>query len=254
MRRFIILTTALAALMLSSGCASLSKYNPFPQHVFSSPSHSSKDSSTATRSAKTNPYTVMGRTYYPLKSAAGYDETGVASWYGKDFHGRKTANGQIYDMYGVSAAHKTLPLGTRVRVSNLENGREVTLVVNDRGPFVKGRLIDLSYGAARRLDIVDQGTAKVRIKAIGTAPSPTANMASRTVYHVRVGAYSNRDNAVRTHRELVRSGHKGARIATINSSGRTLHVVQAGSYSNKSRAERMLRQLRRQFPSSYISS
>lgn len=254
MRRFIILFAALAALMFSTGCASLNKYNPFPQHVFSSPSHSSTSASKAPRSAKTKPYRVMGRTYYPLQTAAGYNQVGIASWYGKDFHGRKTANGEIYDMYGVSAAHKTLPLGTRVRVSNLENGREVVLVVNDRGPFVKGRLIDLSYGAARRLDIVEKGTAQVRIKAIGTAPSPTANMASRSLYHVRVGAYSNKDNAVRTHRELVNAGLKGARIATINSNGRTLHVVQAGSYSDKAKAERMLRQLRRQFPSSYISS
>jgi len=120
---------------------------------------------------KTRPYVVFGRTYYPLQSAHGYREEGTASWYGKDFHGKRTASGEVYDMYGVSAAHKLLPLGTKVRVTNLGNGRDVVLVVNDRGPFVDGRIIDLSLGAARRIGSAEQGLALVRVEAI-TEPTP----------------------------------------------------------------------------------
>ena len=93
-------------------------------------------------------------------------QIGIASYYGKKFHKKRTANGEIFNMYKVSAAHKTYPLGTKVRVTNLENGKSIKLVINDRGPFVKGRIIDLSYKAARKLDFVNQGTTKVRIDVI----------------------------------------------------------------------------------------
>ncbi len=108
-------------------------------------------------------YTVAGKTYQPLKSADGYSETGVASWYGKKFHGRKTASGERYNQNKMTAAHKTLPFGTRVRVKNLENGKTASVVINDRGPFTKGRVIDVSRAAARKLDMVNSGTARVRI-------------------------------------------------------------------------------------------
>ena len=93
-------------------------------------------------------------------------QIGIASYYGKKFHKKRTANGEIFNMYKVSAAHKSYPLGTKVRVTNLENGKSIKLVINDRGPFVKGRIIDLSYKAARKLDFVNQGTIKVRIDVI----------------------------------------------------------------------------------------
>ena len=93
-------------------------------------------------------------------------QVGIASYYGKKFHKKRTANGEIFNMYKVSAAHKSYPLGTKVRVTNLENGKSIKLIINDRGPFVKGRIIDLSYRAARKLDFVNQGTAKVRIDVI----------------------------------------------------------------------------------------
>tara|TARA_B100000989_G_C19329740_1_gene380268 strand:+ start:219 stop:659 length:441 start_codon:yes stop_codon:yes gene_type:complete len=93
-------------------------------------------------------------------------QIGIASYYGKKFHKKRTANGEIFNMYKVSAAHKSYPLGTKVRVTNLENGKSIKLVINDRGPFVKGRIIDLSYKAARKLDFVNQGTTKVRINVI----------------------------------------------------------------------------------------
>lgn len=114
-----------------------------------------------------SPYQVNGIWYYP-KADPTYSETGIASWYGEPFHGRKTANGATYNMYHMTAAHKTLPLPTDVRVTNLENGRSVIVTVNDRGPFAHSRIIDLSYRAAQLLDMVQKGTAKVRVEVINS--------------------------------------------------------------------------------------
>jgi rare lipoprotein A len=127
-----------------------------------------KQPDTAARTkAYQKPYTVMGQRYEPLKSHARFVQTGVASWYGKDFHGKKTSNGEIYNMHAMTAAHKTLPLGVFVKVQNTTNGREAVVRVNDRGPFVKGRVIDLSYAAAKRLGVDIAGTGFVRIEALG---------------------------------------------------------------------------------------
>ena len=114
----------------------------------------------------TKPYTVAGTTYYPLKSAVGFSESGNASWYGGKFHGRKTASGERYNQNKMTAAHKTLPFGTNVRVKNTENGKSVVVRINDRGPFSKGRIIDLSRAAAKKLDMIKTGTAKVSIKVV----------------------------------------------------------------------------------------
>lgn len=111
-------------------------------------------------------YVVFGERYYVLPTARGFREQGVASWYGEPFHGRLTSNREVYDMYGLSAAHKTLPLPTFVRVTNLDNHRSLILRVNDRGPFVDNRVIDLSYAAATRLGVVGKGTAAVEVRAI----------------------------------------------------------------------------------------
>ena len=119
------------------------------------------------RSAHGNPpfYEVMGQRYVVLATAEGYSERGVASWYGPTFHGGSTSSGEPYDMYGMTAAHKTLPLPSYVRVTNLKNGRSVVVRVNDRGPFVANRLIDLSYTAAAKLDMLREGTTLVELKA-----------------------------------------------------------------------------------------
>ncbi|XCN72711.1 MAG: septal ring lytic transglycosylase RlpA family protein [Candidatus Electrothrix aestuarii] len=119
--------------------------------------------------ATQRPYVIEGETYYPISSAQGYEETGVASWYGDPFHGRKTANGETYDMYGETAAHKTLPMDTLLLVKNLVNGKTATVRINDRGPFVDGRIIDLSYTTAKELGIVRRGTGKVQIIALCAA-------------------------------------------------------------------------------------
>ena len=121
-------------------------------------------------------YVVLGKRYYPMKSGLGYRKKGIASWYGKKFHGRKTATGETYDMYQMTAAHKTLPLPSYAEVVNLNNGRRIIVRVNDRGPFHHGRIIDLSYSAAKKLDIIGKGTGQVEGRAIDVAnynkPSP----------------------------------------------------------------------------------
>ena len=237
---------ALMGLLWVAGCSS---------RIYSTPP-SSKPGSSAVYDSKTRPYTVMGRTYYPLKSARGYDEVGMASWYGKDFHGRKTASGRVYNMYGLSAAHKTLPLGTKVRVTNLSNNRSTVLTINDRGPFVRGRVLDLSYGAAKRLGTLDEGVARVRITAVGSEPAnrPRTVQAAVKRFHVRVGAFAVRANAERVHKRLVGAGYSGANIVTVSRDGQVLHIVQAGSFSTRDRAEKVLEGLKSEFPTSYIIS
>ncbi len=116
--------------------------------------------------ATQRPYVIKNRRYYPIPSAEGYHEKGLASWYGKMFHGRKTANGETYDMYGHTAAHKTLPMNTMLLVKNLSNGKTAVVRINDRGPFVRSRIIDLTYTTAKDLDIIRNGTAKVEIVAL----------------------------------------------------------------------------------------
>lgn len=118
------------------------------------------------RRGNASTYTVFGRTYRVMPSSRGFTQTGIASWYGSKFHGHETSNGEIYDMFAMTAAHTSLPLPTFVRVTNLENNRQVIVRVNDRGPFVGNRIIDLSYAAAYRLDMLDKGTARVRVEAI----------------------------------------------------------------------------------------
>ncbi|MCY1423905.1 RlpA-like protein precursor [compost metagenome] len=115
---------------------------------------------------KANPYTVLGKTYYPMPESKNYVASGTASWYGTKFHGQNTANGEVYDLYGMSAAHKTLPLPSYVRVTNLDNNKSVVLRVNDRGPFYSDRIIDLSYAAAKKLGYAETGTARVKVEGI----------------------------------------------------------------------------------------
>ncbi len=154
--------TALCAALLLSGCLSLPRPSPAPP--------AASDQAPA---ADVPSYVVFGQRYYPMAEATGYRERGVASWYGKKFHGLDTANGERYDMYAMTAAHKTLPLPTWVRVTNLRNGASIVVRVNDRGPFAKNRLIDLSYEAARRIDMIGDGTTLVEVEAI-PPPAPAS--------------------------------------------------------------------------------
>lgn len=183
-------------------------------------------------------YTQFGKTYCPLISAEGFVETGIASWYGEDFHGKPTALGEPYNMYAMSAAHKTLPLPTRVRVTNLENGRSMELRVNDRGPFVGGRVIDLSYGAARELGVYRRGTARVRVEALeaGGSPSPAAGGYA----YLQTGAFAYRENAAKLYYRIRRAGISGV---YLRRKGNGVYAVWVGPLDNGRHTARLRRQL-----------
>ena len=207
------------------------------------------------------PYTVNGERYEPLASAAGFVQTGVASWYGPDFHGKKTSNGETYDMHGMTAAHKTLPLGVYVRVENRDNGKEAVVRVNDRGPFVKNRIIDLSYAAARKLDVVTNGTARVRITALGYRVKGTEGkeLYSPTNYDegsftVQTGSFTVYDNAKR-HADDQRSRYGYSDIQKADVKGETFYRVRAGKFSSLKAAEAARERFEREgCPGSFVVS
>jgi len=248
--RFIIIAIACAML---AGCQGRVSYTPAPgMHVSLSGHAPSGNGTLPTGNGgyyKTGkPYKVDGRWYHPLASAAGYDQTGIASWYGRDFHGRKTANGERYDMHALSAAHKTLPLPTLVRVTNLENGRSVVVRVNDRGPFARNRLIDLSYAAARSLGFVNKGTARVRVQTLDSRPATQARQsvpppASRPEtaggMYVQIGAFSSQNNARRL-RDTLQRDYPAIRIYH----GAAFYRVRIGPFSDVQQIEQTVISLR----------
>lgn len=172
MRRDSLLLTALAMLVLA-GCASSPGDGPGRSIPDASelPNATPKD---VPRSRYGNPesYEVLGQRYHVMSDASGFHQRGIASWYGRKFHGQRTSSGEPYDMYAMTAAHKTLPLPSWVEVTNLDNGRKAVVKVNDRGPFAKGRIIDLSYAAATKLGVVSPGTAPVSIRVVGPGYTP----------------------------------------------------------------------------------
>lgn len=226
------------------------------------------------------PYTVRGKTYYPLKSAHGFVEVGVASWYGPGFHGKTTSSGERFNQYAMTAAHKILPLGTKVRVTSLDNGKSVIVRINDRGPFVDDRVIDLSRAAGTRIGIVAKGTGRVRIQSIGDVPeaeesSPVAAALAQAAtqrgasspassggwggeggsvtelagsFFVQIGAFGNKDNAERLVSK-VRSSGMGAR--TIFGSN-NLWNVQVGPWPDTASARNQLNRLRSLYPHAFI--
>lgn len=208
-----LLSVVIAGVMLS-GCSTL----PTPGSPTSDGAPNARDVPDVSQIADATPrpearsrygnpdqYEVFGRTYYVQQSSLGYRERGVASWYGTKFHGRRTSSGEPYDMYAMTAAHKTLPLPTYVRVRNVENGRSVIVKVNDRGPFKDNRLIDLSYVAAAKLDMLTAGTARVEVEAINVQEAATPrppNPDPQTNLYLQVGAFSERENAERMQNRL----------------------------------------------------
>ena len=197
-------------------------------------------------------YEVLGKRYSVMPSSTGYQERGVASWYGKKFHGNLTSNREVYNMYAMTAAHKTLPLPTYVRVRNLSNNKSIVVRVNDRGPFVHNRIIDLSYSAALKLDMIKDGTSLVEVTAINfdapqgdrpvrrsNPPAPTAKSDEAAPYrstpavvenkiYVQVGAFGDRANAERRLGALSLAGIKDAFIHEERAPDRTLYRVRIG--------------------------
>ena len=205
--------------------------------------------------ATQRPYRIGGRTYYPIPTAHGYRETGIASWYGRKFHGRRTANGEIYDMYADTAAHKTLPMNTVVLVRNLDNGRSTVVRINDRGPFVKNRIIDLSYGAARKLGLDRTGTARVVITALGEREKTAAGAGSpekktirlksqdfdRGRFYIRVATFEEHDKAMEVGQKFAARG-RDVIIQRFPAAGTHLYrvLVYAGTSLRKARKEEKL--------------
>ncbi len=208
------------------------------------------------------PYTVMGKTYYPVSDARGYRERGVASWYGKKFHGRRTSSGEPYDMYTMTAAHRTLPLPSYLRVRNLRNGASVVVRVNDRGPFLHNRLIDLSYAAASRLGIVGTGTGLVEIEAVfpeapavQVAKKPaveiisSAQAASPTkqdpVLYVQAGAFNQWNNAMGLRQRLESAGLGPVFVESSPSAsnGGRIYRVRLGPVESVEAGDRLSEQL-----------
>jgi len=195
-----------------------------------------------------SPYTVLGKTYRVRSTSAGYDQRGNASWYGRKFHGRKTSSGEIYDMYQFTAAHRELPLPSYVEVINLRNGKRVTVRVNDRGPFHDERIIDLSYAAAKALDILNSGTAPVRVRAL-TSPQGSSSTSSNTIAAeggfkpwLQIGAWTDRDRAREIHMLLRRTG-LSSMVSRFESAREVFWRVRSGPYRNDSEQARAIRQI-----------
>jgi len=174
-------------------------------------------------------YDALGKRYFVMQSAAGYQERGVASWYGPGFHQASTSSGERYDMYSMTAAHKTLPLPTYVQVTNLSNGRSIVVRVNDRGPFKSGRIIDLSYAAATKLDMIRDGTAFVEVKALlpGESVAPVVPAVTGSMY-VQAGAFGDATNAERLSAQLRSRGFTNVFVRDDVVNGRTLYRVRIG--------------------------
>ena len=213
---------------------------------------------TPSRYGNPSSYTVLGKTYTLVPSCQGYHDRGIASWYGTQFHGGRTSDGETYDMYAMSAANKVVPIPCFARVTNLKNGKSVIVKINDRGPFVENRLIDLSYAAAARLDMLSNGTALVDVQAVGpgevaaTTPLPAPSGGSVTVTPIgppvtattvasaafaggaapqiflQVGAFAERTNADAVLQKLAGAGIAHAFILSVTESGRTLYKVRIG--------------------------
>jgi rare lipoprotein A len=195
------------------------------------------------------PYTVRGEEYHLLKTAKDYREEGIGSWYGLKFHGELTSNGEVYNMYSMSAAHKTLPLPSYLKVTNLENQRTVMVRVNDRGPFHEGRIIDLSYAAAKKLDYHNNGTARLLLESIvvpkqisKSASSRGEELEDRLAYFVQVAALSNEEPALKL-RDSLLAMNLGYESFVKKAKDSNIYRVRVGPVDDLRIAERLKRRL-----------
>lgn len=210
------------------------------------------------RSKYGNPtsYSVLGKTYVTLDQADNFVQRGEASFYGTKFHGRRTSSGEIYDMNKMTAAHKKLPLPSYVEVTNLKNGKKVVVKVNDRGPFHRGRIIDLSYAAAAKLGITRQGTGQVEIKVIdpnrrsddmpAMAAAPTQAWDNDGLLFVQAGAFAKRENAERRRRTLPEDWADKAVVRTGQGAGKELFKIYIGPLQTLAQADAVSAQLKQQ--------
>ena len=254
--RWVLMSLALVALtvLVLSGCASAPSVDGAPQTRVDLTSVPDAVPKVEPRSRYGNPpsYTVNGKRYYTLDTGSGYSERGIASWYGTKFHGRRTSSGQAYDMYAMTAAHKTLPLPTYVQVTNLENLRSVVLRVNDRGPFHSNRIIDLSYAAAWKLGILSKGTGYVEVLALDPrAPSPVTSVAEAAPspapepvrLYLQAGSFSVLANAEQMRWRMQDVSGGPVNVEPVQIGGRISYRVRVGPIANVIKADRLAQQI-----------
>jgi rare lipoprotein A len=230
-----LLIICLLTALIFSGCAGQQKARQYDSAQKTPPKATQK------------PYTVNGKRYEPLASAHGFEQEGIASSYGRDFHGRKTSSGEPFDMHAMTAAHKTLPLGVYVKVRHRKTDREVIVRINDRGPFVRDRIIDLSEGAAVRLGMLQEGLAPVKVTALGyKSESISGNTVFKQPdnydignYTLQVGAFTVKENAYRYAADLRRKyGTADVQEATVT--GTKYYRVRMGRYTSLKAAQTAL--------------
>ena len=260
----------LVPLLLSSCASSVPKPSPVPgpAEISGTRTPGKTTAGKGRLPAHSRPYQIASKWYYPLATHEGYQETGYASWYGEPFHGRQTASGEPYDKYELTCAHKTLPLGCRVKVTHVRTGRSVILRVNDRGPFVPGRIVDLSFAAARKLGMLNQGVARVKVEALSGPPVPQEVMEAsmvaddvpadvktvekpapetwplrNSVLTIQVGAFLKKDNAEKVRQRL---GGDRENVAVENGPWRDgpYYTVRVGRFADARAAETKLNELK----------
>ncbi|OGP50022.1 MAG: hypothetical protein A2Y79_01370 [Deltaproteobacteria bacterium RBG_13_43_22] len=202
---------------------------------------------------KEKPYAVDGKWYFPIDSVVEFKEKGICSWYGPDFHGKQTSSGESYDMFAFTAAHRILPFNTQVRVKNPANNKEILVRINDRGPFIKDRILDLSYTAAKELGLIGPGTALIELEALGILEDKEENgrrvtrLIQRIDYQrgdfsVQIGAFKDLQNALNL-KERLQKDYPVVEISEINRSGETFFRVRLAHCTQLQEALRLQRQL-----------
>lgn len=208
---------------------------------------------TPSKSGNPDSYRVLGKTYYVKDSAVGFQQEGIASWYGNKFHGRRTSSGEEYNMYAMTAAHKTLPIPVYVEVTNKDNGRKAIVKVNDRGPFHEGRIIDLSYAAATKLGVAKTGTANVSIRVVTTAGEERRQRSAAIVdspvsddgkLYVQVAAFATEENALLHLGKLQGEGFRDVRLHIESKKGKALYRIRIGPLPSEHVAQQVLSQLK----------
>jgi rare lipoprotein A len=253
MHRTVCLLLLLMAVLLVSACAGMQDSAP-PN--YSKQWHEIPDAVPVpvkpSKYGNPDSYVALGKTYYVMDSAEAFEQQGVASWYGNKFHGRRTSSGEDYDMYAMTAAHKTLPIPVYVEVTNTDNGRKAIVRVNDRGPFHQGRIIDLSYAAATRLGVAQTGTANVTIRVVNPEKDKSSLSSKATVkssvsegdkLYVQIAAFSEEKNALEYMEKLQAEGFFDVRLHLETIKDKLVYRVRIGPLPSQHVAKNVLSQL-----------
>ena len=259
--RIVISVFVLFAVLFLSACGSVnvapssSDKAPSKQVDVSKISNAVPKDEPRSRYGNPKSYVVFDKRYYVMENNKGFVEKGIASWYGTKFHGRRTSSGETYDMYAMTAAHKNLPLPTYVEVTNLKNGKQIIVKVNDRGPFHENRIIDLSYAAAIKLDIVKNGTGLVEIRAVGPGQTVSVDAAkgapvvsaptikNEDGFYIQVGSFGNLTNAEGLKQKLAPIGKDKINISEVVVSGNALYRVRIGPLTDIDQADAIISDL-----------